>query len=83
MVIGRLAHLDGGVPLVCAGVPVYNVVRPTRKVFLLNGHHDSSVFGLFEFGTFLRGAFVAPSHLQADRVSQQQKQTALKRTQTV
>lgn len=78
--MGRLAHLDGGVPLVSAGVPVRGVVRPSWEVFLRSGHHDSSVFGLFQFGALLRGAFVAPSHLEASRVSQRQSPTLLKRT---
>lgn len=42
-----LSHLNGGVPLGGASVPVHSVVRPSWKVILLSGHHDSSIFGLF------------------------------------
>lgn len=59
-------HLDGRVPLLGAGRFVHVVVR-LRWDKLLCGHHDSSIFRLFQLGSFFSRAFIAPSHLNRSK----------------
>lgn len=66
-------HLDGGVPLLGARGFVHGVVKPWWDVFL-RGHHNSSVFSFFQFGSFFGRAFISPPDL--DRVGRiQDRQT--------
>lgn len=57
--------LDGRVPLLGAGRCVHVVVRLIKLLKLLFGHHNTSVFSFFQFGSFFSGAFVTPSDLHS------------------